>query len=241
MRNYSSMAALSSPKFFCLPVLAALALSATLGAAEKNPSHTELNVNYNIPLWEPARCRWPRATDRWTTRSSLSSCPPKASGTAASVIVAPGGSNIMLMYGAEGMDIAERYNDWGVAAFVLTYRLSPRYGEDARVLDGKRAMQLVRSRAAECKLDPEQGRLHRFFSGLEPGAFRGGASGPGDPNAADPDRPLEFAAGLSGAGIWPRAALRRANRSRDFPPTFLLRRRSRYRAVAGLRAVVSWI
>jgi hypothetical protein len=44
----------------------------------------------------------------------------------ASVVIAPGGSNIMLMYGVEGIDVAERYNSWGVTAFVLTYRLSPR-------------------------------------------------------------------------------------------------------------------
>ena len=54
----------------------------------------------------------------------------------------------MLMYGAEGLEIAERYNDWGVTAFVLTYRLSPRYGEDARMLDGTRAIQVVR---AQCR------------------------------------------------------------------------------------------
>ena len=53
----------------------------------------------------------------------------------------------------EGIEIAERFNDWGFTAFVLTYRLSPRYGEDARVADGKRALQLVRSRAGEFKLD----------------------------------------------------------------------------------------
>jgi len=47
------------------------------------------------------------------------------------VVVAAGGGNIMLLYGLEGLDIAERYNEWGVAAFILNYRLSPRYGENA--------------------------------------------------------------------------------------------------------------
>jgi hypothetical protein len=40
----------------------------------------------------------------------------------------------MLMHGGEGLDIAERYNAWGVTAFVLTYRLSPRYVDNVRVM-----------------------------------------------------------------------------------------------------------
>ena len=56
--------------------------------------------------------------------------PPEGKRNGASVVIAPGGANIMLMYGAEGLEIAERYNDWGVTAFVLTYRLSPRYGDE---------------------------------------------------------------------------------------------------------------
>jgi len=71
---------------------------------------------------------------------------PKIRLRMSSVVVAPGGGNIMMMYGSEGFEIAERFNDWGAAAFVLTYRLSPKYGEDARILDGNRAVQVVRAR-----------------------------------------------------------------------------------------------
>ena len=58
--------------------------------------------------------------------------PPEGKRNGASVVIAPGGANIMLMYGGEGLDIAERFNEWGVTAFVLTYRLAPKYGENAR-------------------------------------------------------------------------------------------------------------
>ena len=68
--------------------------------------------------------------------------PPENKRNGSSVIIAPGGSNIMLMYGLEGIEVAERFNDWGTTAFVLTYRLSPKYNEAARVLDGNRAMRL---------------------------------------------------------------------------------------------------
>ena len=101
-------------------------------------------------------------------------------------MVAPGGGNIMLMYGSEGLEIAERYNEWGVTAFVLTYRLSPRYDDDARVLDGKRAIQLVRSRASEFQLDPAKVGFIGFSAGSSLGHLVAAASGPGDPDAADP-------------------------------------------------------
>src|ERR1700756_4659579 len=102
-------------------------------------------ANYNIPLWDGTA---PLSVGEGPLDRPFLSVflPPETKRNGGSVVIAPGGSNIMLMYGGEGLDIAERYNDWGVTAFVLTYRLSPRYKDDARILDGKRAVQMVRSR-----------------------------------------------------------------------------------------------
>ena len=82
----------------------------------------------NISLWDAGQV--PLATGTGPLdRPFLTVFAPRAgSRNGASVIIAPGGSNIMLMYGAEGIDIAERYNDWGATAFVLTYRMAPAYG-----------------------------------------------------------------------------------------------------------------
>jgi acetyl esterase/lipase len=137
------------------------------------------------------------------------------------VIVAPGGSNIMLMYGGEGLDIAERYNTWGVTAFVLTYRLSPRYGENVRVMEGKRAVQLVRARAGELKLDPNRVGYIGFSAGSNTARSVVGTSGPGDPIAADPidrqgSRP-DYLVLVYGVGrATPGESLK------NFPPTFLI-------------------
>jgi acetyl esterase/lipase len=137
------------------------------------------------------------------------------------VIIAPGGSNIMLMYGLEGIEVAERFNDWGTTAFVLTYRLNPRYGEAARVLDGNRAMRLVRSRAKEWKLDPAKILFAGFSAGSSMARSVAAASGPGDANAADPidrlDSKPNFLLMVYSAGrATPNENLK------DFPPTFLL-------------------
>jgi acetyl esterase/lipase len=194
----------------CFPAILAAALAAA-----------ELPANFNIPLWEPSKV--PQAVGEGPLDqpfvTAFLPAPEKRNGAA--VIIAPGGSNIMLMYGAEGLDIAERLNDWGISAFVLTYRLSPRYNDAVRSLDGQRAIRLIRARAAEWKLDPKRIGYAGFSAGSNMGRLVTANSGPGDPNAVDPvdrvsSRP-DFLVLVYGAGrATPGESLK------DFPPTFLL-------------------
>ena len=133
-------------------ILAALAVAGVLLADSKAGSKP---ANYtNIPLWDAGQVPMAKGTGPLDVPFLTVFLPPEGKRNGGSVVVAPGGSNIMLMYGAEGTDPAEVYNDWGVTAFVLTYRLSPHYNEAARVADGKRAIQMVRAHAAEFRLDP---------------------------------------------------------------------------------------
>jgi acetyl esterase/lipase len=192
-----------------------------IAIAAKPPNSTApAAANYNIPLWDDAKVPLSKG-DGPLDRPFLTVFPPsagKANGT--SVVIAPGGSNIMLMYGGEGMEIAERYNDWGVTAFVLTYRLSPRYGEDARVLDGKRAIQLVRSRAAEFKLDPKRVGFIGFSAGSNMARAVQDASAPGDPAAADAVDRFSSRPDYLGLVYGPGRAAP-AESLKDFPPTFI--------------------
>jgi endo-1,4-beta-xylanase len=175
----------------------------------------------NIKLWDDGKV--PLATGSGPLDAPFLTVflPPPSRRTGASVIVAPGGANIMLMYGGEGLDIAERYNEWGVTAFVLTYRLSPRYGDNARVADGKRAIQIVRAHAAEWRLDPARIGYIGFSAGSNMGRSVAAAAADGDPNATDPvdrvsSRP-DYLALVYGAGrATPGESLR------NFPPTFLV-------------------
>src|SRR3954467_7047075 len=135
-----------------------LLLAGALAPAKDTPA------NYNIPLWDGAA---PMALGEGPLDRPFLTVfqPAEGKRNGASVVIAPGGSNIMLMYGGEGMEIAERFNDWGGAAFVLTSRLSPKYNEAARVLDGKRAIEVIRSRTAEWKLDPARVGYIGFSAG----------------------------------------------------------------------------
>jgi acetyl esterase/lipase len=195
-------------------ILCGLAMAGVLLAESKT-------ANYNIPLWDASKV--PLATGNGPLDAPFLTvfAPPEGKRNGGAVVVAPGGSNIMLMYGAEGVDIAEQYNDWGVTAFILTYRLSPRYNDAARILDGKRAIQAVRAHAAELHLDPTKVGYIGFSAGSNMGRSVVAASGPGDPAAADPvdrlsSRP-DYLALVYGPG--------RATPGEDlknFPPTFLM-------------------
>ena len=180
-----------------------------------------LTSSSNIPLWEAGKVPLTSGNGPLDRPFVTAFLPPEGKRNGASVVIAPGGSNIMLMYGAEGLDIAERYNDWGVTAFILTYRMSPRYRDDARVMDGKRAVQLVRANAGDWKLDPARIGYIGFSAGSNMGRPIAATAGPGDPAAADPidrvsARP-DYLALVYGAGnATPGENLK------GFPPTFLV-------------------
>src|SRR5215211_5391089 len=73
---------------------------------------------------------------------------PKERATGAAIIVCPGGG-----YGHladhEGRPVAEWLNSVGVTAFVLKYRLGPRYHHPSMLQDAGRAIRTVRARVAE--------------------------------------------------------------------------------------------
>ena len=82
--------------------------------------------------------------------------PPKEKRTGAAVIICPGGGYARLAE-HEGRPVAEWLNTVGVTAFVLKYRLGPRYDHPAPLSDAARAIRTVRARAAEWNLDPARG------------------------------------------------------------------------------------
>lgn len=208
--------------FFPVRTTLTAALAATLLAAELGAADNSATLpNYNIALWEPGSVPGAKGDGPLDAPFLTVFMPPANKRNGSAVIIAPGGSNIMLMYGVEGIEVAERFNDWGTAAFVLTYRLNPRYGEEARVLDGNRAMRLIKSRASEWKLDPNRILFAGFSAGSAMARSVAAAAGPGDPNAPDPvdrlnSKPhtllMVYSAGRPTPG----------EKLKEFPPTYLL-------------------
>jgi acetyl esterase/lipase len=102
------------------------------------------------------------------------------------VIVCPGGGYTNLSYDKEGTRIAEWLNLQGISAFVLSYRLSPRYQFPAPLLDGQRAIRWVRSHAAEYAIAPDRIGLWGFSAGGHLVGMLGTHFDAGNASATDP-------------------------------------------------------
>jgi hypothetical protein len=79
----------------------------------KGSSSDELAPDQNIPTWEAGKVPLATGVGPLDAPFLTAFLLPEGKRTGASVIIAPAGANNMLMYGAEGLHIAERYNDWG--------------------------------------------------------------------------------------------------------------------------------
>ena len=120
--------------------------------------------------------------------------PATGPGAHSAVIVLPGGGYRNLVMEKEGAVAAKWLNAHGVTAFLLEYRLGPRYHFPAPMQDGARAIRYVRSHASEFDLAKNKIGLWGFSAG---GHLAGSLStifDEGDPKAADPiervgDRP----------------------------------------------------
>ena len=90
---------------------------------------------------------------------------PKETATGAAIVVLPGGGYSHLSETKEGSDVAKWLNSLGISAFVLKYRLGPKYGQPNQLLDAARAMRTVRARAKEWNLDANKVGILGFSAG----------------------------------------------------------------------------
>src|SRR5579859_244430 len=98
-------------------------------------------------------------------RPNLTVYLPLVNGVQSGVVVCPGGGYGMLAVDHEGKQVAEWLNARGVAAFVLRYRLGPRYHHPVELGDAQRALRLVRYRAAEYGIAVDRIGIWGFSAG----------------------------------------------------------------------------
>lgn len=91
--------------------------------------------------------------------------PEKAKAVGTAVIVCPGGGYGFLAVDHEGKQVAEWLNGHGVAAFVLKYRIAPRYRHPAPLQDAQRALRFVRANAADFGIRRERIGIWGFSAG----------------------------------------------------------------------------
>ena len=107
----------------------------------------------------------------------------RANGTA--VVVFPGGGYQHLSMEKEGSDVANWLASTGVTAFVVRYRLGPKYHHPTELADAQRAIRTVRSRAAEWRVDPNRVGIIGFSAGGHLASSAGTHFDAGVPSSGD--------------------------------------------------------
>jgi acetyl esterase/lipase len=102
------------------------------------------------------------------------------------VVVCPGGGYVELAIKKEGTDIAEWLNSIGVAAFVLKYRLGPRYHHPIEMWDGQRAVRYVRYHVKQYGIAPDHIGIWGFSAGGHLASTIGTHFDNGKAQASDP-------------------------------------------------------
>ena len=174
----------SSISFWLRPlVLLTIAVCAALFAAA-SASHAATPTT--IKLWESGAPGTP-ATKPEDEPVLLMSAPDNNSkATSTAVIVVPGGGYGHLAMDHEGGQIADWLNGFGVTAFVLKYRMSTTgHGHPVPMMDGQRAVRLVRARAKDWNIDPKRVGVLGFSAGGHLASTLGTHFDSGNTDAAD--------------------------------------------------------
>ncbi len=102
------------------------------------------------------------------------------------IIVCPGGSYSHLAMDHEGTQIASWLNGHGISAFVLKYRLGPKYHHPVELWDAQRAIRYVRAHAADWDIQPNRIGIWGFSAGGHLASTAGTHFDAGDHSAIDP-------------------------------------------------------
>jgi acetyl esterase/lipase len=161
----------------CLFGLLGIALLAPIARAENEP----------VVLW-PKGAPGALGSEPTDIPSITIYAPPADKANGAAMVVCPGGGYAHLAVDHEGKQIAEWLNKRGVTAFVLKYRLAPRYHQPAPMLDVQRALRTVRARVSEWGIDPKRIGVWGFSAG---GHLASTAGTHFDEGKADAEDPIE--------------------------------------------------
>ena len=113
--------------------------------------------------------------------------PHEGTENGSAVIIFPGGSYMNLAANLEGRQYADWFTARGFRAFIVQYRLtSSGYVLPIPLLDARRAIQLVRSRARDYLIDPNRIVVVGSSAGGHLAALAATQFVPGNPDAADP-------------------------------------------------------
>lgn len=168
-----------------------LTLCLASGAQQKEPCTTAGNDNAwlgikTIRLW-PGEAPQAKGNACEDIPALTILEPQHGQGNGSAVVVLPGGAYVGLAANLEGRQVADWFTSRGFTAFILQYRLSSNgYLLPVPLLDARRAVQLVRARAADFHVDPNRIAMIGFSAGGHLAALAGVQPVEGNATAADP-------------------------------------------------------
>ncbi|MGA8029869.1 MAG: alpha/beta hydrolase [Bryobacteraceae bacterium] len=118
-------------------------------------------------------------------KPTLTIYPVSANKVSTGVVVCPGGGYVNLSMDHEGTQIAEWLNHLGISAFVLKYRLGPKYHHPIEMWDAQRAIRYVRAHAADFGIQPNRIGIWGFSAGGHLASTAGTHFDSGDTGAKD--------------------------------------------------------
>ncbi|MEO0417073.1 MAG: alpha/beta hydrolase, partial [Verrucomicrobiota bacterium] len=121
-----------------------------------------------VQLWEPEKTphRLGKGVDEVYPSLTCYPVPEAEKSNGAAVLVCPGGGYGGLAMDHEGVQIAQWFNQRGVAAYVLSYRLGSKgYHFPTQLADVQRAMRWVRFHAHDNQIDPKRISIIGFSAG----------------------------------------------------------------------------
>jgi acetyl esterase/lipase len=167
--------------------LASLWVAASLASAQKT---LERSPNFSpetetFPLWEHGAPGALGSGDQDTP--TITVYPPlEGSRTGTAILIAPGGSYRMLALNHEGRQFANFFNGMNVTAFVLKYRLGPRYHHPIELGDVQRGIRWVRAHSEKYGFKPDRIGLVGFSAGGHLASTAGTHFDDGKLDATDP-------------------------------------------------------
>ena len=144
------------------PILLASVVVAASVMAQQSP--LPIQDGQVIPLWSGPAPGAQGADDKDipTITAYLPQTTPQGM---SAVIICPGGGYQDLAMDHEGRQVANFLNSQGVMAFVLKYRLGPKYHHPVELGDAQRAIRLLRSHAAEWSIAADRIGIVGFSAG----------------------------------------------------------------------------
>ena len=158
--------------------------SIALGAVLPLQQAAPMRDGETVPLWT-GQAPGALGSDASDVPAVTVFLPRTMSANTPAVIVCPGGAYTNLAMNHEGRQVAAYLNSLGLAAFVLRYRLGPRYHHPIEIGDAQRAIRLLRSHAAEWRLDPARIGIMGFSAGGHLAMTASTRFDAGNPSAAD--------------------------------------------------------